>query len=136
MDLAPLRDGPVSQRSADVSDPGAMSAEIKRRARMLGADDVGVAALKPSFIEMGVDLPHDNVIAVIIYEDYAKALESPPQSRSRRWRSTPDAPRSRQSLHATFARNWATRLSPITMARTIAASVLDGTKNPTHDEAQ
>ena len=77
MDLAPLRDGPVSQSSADVSDPTAMSAEIKRRARALGADDVGMTALKPSFIEMGVDLPHDNVIAVIIYEEYSKALESP-----------------------------------------------------------
>ena len=29
------------------------------------------------FIELGVDLPHKNVIAIICYEDYAQALEGP-----------------------------------------------------------
>ena len=31
----------------------------------------------PDFIELGVDLPHKNVIAIICYEDYAQALEGP-----------------------------------------------------------
>ncbi len=75
--LTPLRDGPVNPHPVEVADRAAMSAEIKRRARELGADDAGMTALKPEFIELGVDLPHQNVIAVICYEDYAKAVESP-----------------------------------------------------------
>ncbi len=74
-DLTPKRDGPVNRRRVAVADPAAMSGDIKRRARELGAADVGMTALKPDFIELGVDLPHDNVIAIICYEDYAKALE-------------------------------------------------------------
>ncbi len=54
-----------------------MSARIKQLARGLGASDAGMTALRPEFIELGVDLPHKNVIAIICYEDYAKALESP-----------------------------------------------------------
>jgi len=79
-ELTPLRDGPVRSETVPVPDAAAretMSNEIKRRARELGASDVGMTALKPEFIELGVDLPHENVIAIICYEDYAKALESP-----------------------------------------------------------
>lgn len=76
-ELAPFRDGEINPQRTAVPDPGAMNAEIKRRARALGADDVGMTALLPEFIEMGVELPHDNVIAVICYEDYAKALVGP-----------------------------------------------------------
>ncbi len=77
VDLTPDRDGPVNPTRADVADPAAMSDEIKRRARELGADDVGMTALRPEFIELGVEIPHDNVIAVICYEDYRHALDSP-----------------------------------------------------------
>lgn len=77
MDLAPLRDGPVKPERADIADPAEMSERIKAKARELGADDVGMTALRPDFIELGVDLPHDNVIAIICYEDYEKALDSP-----------------------------------------------------------
>jgi ferredoxin len=77
MDLAPRRDGPVNPIRTDVTDAAGMSDRIKAKARGLGADDVGMTALRPDFIELGVDLPHDNVIAIICYEDYEKALESP-----------------------------------------------------------
>jgi len=76
-DLAARRDGPVNPRRIEVNDTAAMADEIKRRARAIGADDTGMTALRPEFIELGVDLPHKNVIAVICYEDYSKALKSP-----------------------------------------------------------
>lgn len=77
IDLTPLRDGAVNPARIEVADPAAISAQIKDRARALGADDVGMTALEPRFIELGVDLPHDNVIAIICAEDYARAVESP-----------------------------------------------------------
>jgi ferredoxin len=73
--LAALRDGPVAPNRVEVVDRGAMAAEIERRARALGADDVGATALRPEYIQLGVELPHDNVIAIICHESYAKALE-------------------------------------------------------------
>ena len=76
-DLIPRRDGPVNPERVEVSDLAAMSEDIKSRARKLGAADVGMTALRPEFIELGVNLPHKNVIAVICYEDYAKSLDSP-----------------------------------------------------------
>ncbi|MCZ6763647.1 MAG: 4Fe-4S dicluster domain-containing protein [Alphaproteobacteria bacterium] len=76
-DLTPLRDGPLNPVASEVSDAAAMSDTIKELARSLGAADVGMTALRPEFIELGVELPHENVIAVICYEDYAKSLEGP-----------------------------------------------------------
>lgn len=76
-DLAPLRDGPVNPQRFEVTDTAAMATEIKKRARALGADDVGMTALRPEFIELGVDLPHQNVIAIICYEEYGRTLEGP-----------------------------------------------------------
>ena len=76
-DMRPLRDGPVNPARVAVTDTDAMSADIKRRAIEAGGADVGFTALRPEFIELGVDLPHDNVIAIICYEDYARALEGP-----------------------------------------------------------
>jgi ferredoxin len=76
-ELTPLRDGPVNPKAVEVSDPAAMADQIKRRARDLGASDVGMTALRPEFIELDVDLPHENVIAVICDEDYAKAMDGP-----------------------------------------------------------
>ncbi|MDZ4780251.1 MAG: hypothetical protein SGJ19_08365 [Planctomycetia bacterium] len=76
-ELAPLRDGPVNPVRVEVPDLAAMADNIKRRGRAAGADDVGMTALRPEFIELGVDLPHKNVIAVICYEDYGKTLEGP-----------------------------------------------------------
>ena len=76
-DLTPRRDGPVNPERVEVSDLAAMSEDIKSRGRKLGAADVGMTALRPEFIELGVELPYKNVIAVICYEDYTKSLESP-----------------------------------------------------------
>lgn len=76
-DLRPLRDGPVNPERTEVTDVAAMTADIKRRCLDAGGSDVGITALRPEFIEMGVDVPHKNVIAVIIYEDYAKSLDGP-----------------------------------------------------------
>ena len=75
--LTPLRDGEVNPERREVTDLDAMSAEIKQLAEQLGAADTGMTALKPEFIELGVDLPHKNVIAIICYEDYAAALRGP-----------------------------------------------------------
>lgn len=76
-DLVPLRDGPVAPERVEVADEAAMAADIKARARALGAADVGMTALRPEFVELGVELAHKNVIATICYEDYRKSIESP-----------------------------------------------------------
>lgn len=76
-DLAPKRDGPVNPERTETTDKQSMADDIKRRARALGAADTGMTALRPEFIELGVDLQYKNIIAVICYEDYAKALDSP-----------------------------------------------------------
>ena len=71
-DLTPQRDGPVNPDPVKVADPAAMSEAIKQFCRGLGAAAVGMTALRPDFIEPGVDLAHKNVIAAICYEDYSK----------------------------------------------------------------
>jgi ferredoxin len=73
--LAKLRDGPVNPQQVPVTDRSAQSEAIKRRARELGADDVGMTALRPEYIALGVDLPHENVIVVICHEDYGRSVE-------------------------------------------------------------
>lgn len=73
--LAKLRNGPINSRQVPVTDRRAQSEEIKRRARELGADDVGMTALRPEYVALGVDLPHDNVIVIICREDYARSVE-------------------------------------------------------------
>jgi ferredoxin len=74
-ELAALRDGPVNPRRVTVTDLRAQTDAIKRRARGLGANDVGATALRAEYIELGVDLPHDNVIVIICREDYARSVE-------------------------------------------------------------
>lgn len=76
-DMVPLRDGPVNAKRVTVDDPAAMAAQIKEYAKSLGATMVGMTALRPEFIEYGVDLPHKNVICVICAEDYAASLVGP-----------------------------------------------------------
>jgi formate hydrogenlyase subunit 6/NADH:ubiquinone oxidoreductase subunit I len=75
--LTPNRDGPVTPNRSHITDPQELSDLIKKKASDLGASDTGMTILKPEFIELGIELPHKNVIAVIVYEDYAKALEGP-----------------------------------------------------------
>lgn len=76
-ELRPLRDGPVNPTQVAVADVDAMAAEIKRRTLAAGGDDVGITALKPEFVELGVEMPHKNVIAIIVHEDYEKSLHGP-----------------------------------------------------------
>jgi ferredoxin len=73
--LASKRDGPVNPNRVQVPDPRARLDDIKRRARALGADDVGACLLRPEYIELGVELPHDNVIVIICGENYARSVE-------------------------------------------------------------
>src|SRR3990172_2523944 len=74
-DLTPLRDGPVAPARAAIGDASAVTEDLKRRAREFGADLVGVTGLRPEFIEVGVNLDHDYVIAIACYERYTKVLE-------------------------------------------------------------
>lgn len=73
--MGQVRDGPVGPRRVRVDDPRAMTQEIKARARWWGADLVGVAKLQPIFIDLGVDLPYENIIAIGVHEDYEKVIE-------------------------------------------------------------
>lgn len=54
-----------------------MSATVKAKARDLGADLVGVTRLRAIHVDLGVDLPHDYVIAIGVHEDYEAVLEGP-----------------------------------------------------------
>jgi epoxyqueuosine reductase len=76
-DITPLRDGPVNPERVEVDDPAAMAQRIKEFALGLGGDRIGMTALKPEYIEYGVDIPHRNVICVICHEDYSKSIEGP-----------------------------------------------------------
>ena len=77
-DLVPRRDGPVApERGGGRRRGPRWRKRSSARARALGAADVGMTALKPEFVELGVELPHRNVIAAICYEDYRKSVESP-----------------------------------------------------------
>lgn len=71
------RTGPVNPEKRDVSDPDAMSSEIKKMAVELGADLVGIARIEPHMIDMGVDCPHEFIICIGVHEDYDKVLEGP-----------------------------------------------------------
>ena len=47
-DLTPRRDGPVNPEQVEVRDLAVMNEDIKRRAKEIGADDVGMTALRPT----------------------------------------------------------------------------------------
>jgi ferredoxin len=75
--LAPYRDGPISSKRMTVSDPAAMTAQIKAQAVELGAHLVGVCRLQPHMIDLGSDVPHEFVIACCVAEDYENVIEGP-----------------------------------------------------------
>jgi ferredoxin len=69
------RDGATSSDPRDVSDSAAITAEIKDKARGLGADLVGVCELTPIMIDQDFDMPHRSVVAIVVHEEYANALQ-------------------------------------------------------------
>jgi ferredoxin len=75
--LAKFRDGPVNERRTEFSDLSAAADAIKARARVLGADDVGIARLTPAMVNNDSDLPHEFVICVIVGEEYAQTNGGP-----------------------------------------------------------
>src|SRR5918999_537434 len=74
VELAPYRDGPVNPERTPVSDPVAMTKQIKDKAMELGANMVGVCRLQPHMIDLGEDVLHEFVIAACVAEDYAKVV--------------------------------------------------------------
>jgi len=78
-DLGKLRDGPVNSNRVVITDVGATTEAIRKRARDLGADVVGCAKLTPIMIDEGKDIPHQNIICLIVGEDYA-AVQGGPRS--------------------------------------------------------
>ena len=73
-ELAPDRTGPANPDTTPVDDTAAMTARIKEKARALGADDVGIAALTPIMINEGFEFPHKYVICLLIEEKYENVL--------------------------------------------------------------
>lgn len=72
------RDGPVSPVRREVADAAAIAAvteDIKAKARELGADLVGCCELTPVMVDIDFEMPHPNVIAIVLGEDYANVLE-------------------------------------------------------------
>lgn len=75
--MGKFRDGPVNPNRVEVKDIREITEKVKARARQLGAQLVGITKLRPIFIDRGVELSHENVIAVIYSEDYEKVIEGP-----------------------------------------------------------
>ena len=69
------RDGSAAREPDPVSNPVRFTQQVKGMARDLGADGIGVATLRPLFVNDGVDLPHSVVLCLIVHEDYAKVAE-------------------------------------------------------------
>jgi len=73
-ELAKFRNGPVSPRRVEVSDPAEMAKRIKAKATELGANMVGICRLQPHMIDLGEDVPHEFVIVACVAEDYEKVV--------------------------------------------------------------
>jgi ferredoxin len=76
-DLAGERDGPLNPHPAEIPDPASLTREIKQKALELGASLAGVAELAPYMIDNVADLAEKNVIALIVHENYASAVQGP-----------------------------------------------------------
>ncbi len=75
--LGKLRDGPVNPERTEITDIAGATEEIKALALELGASVVGCAKLTPIMIDDQYDLPYENIIAIIVGEDYGAALGGP-----------------------------------------------------------
>lgn len=71
------RDGVVSKKSPTGDDPDAIASDIKRMARALGADLVGITEIRPAMTDIGVDCPFEFVICIGVHESYARVQEGP-----------------------------------------------------------
>ena len=75
MELAKIRDGLVNDEKRNIKDIAALTSEAKSRAKLLGADLVGIALLQPIMIDLDFQMPHKNVIGIVLSEDYEKVLK-------------------------------------------------------------
>lgn len=66
---------PVFPDGVAADDPVALARLIKATATELGADLVGICRLRPAMIDLGVDLPHDFVVATVVHEAYDVVIE-------------------------------------------------------------
>ena len=73
--LGAERDGPVAPERRTIDDPATITAEIRAKAKELGADLVGCCELTPVMVDMDFDMPHRNAIALVLHEDYANVLK-------------------------------------------------------------
>ncbi len=75
MALAEDRDGPVNPTETKVNDPATITADIQAKAKALGADLIGCTELTPIMVDLDFDMPHKNVIGIVVKEDYANVLK-------------------------------------------------------------
>lgn len=75
--LTPGRHGPVGPHRREVADLAAMAAEIKSKAKSLGADLVGICAIHPVMVDAGAECRYANVIAIGHHESYDEVLKGP-----------------------------------------------------------
>ncbi len=75
--LGKVRDGPVALDRMEIADVARTTAEIKALALDLGASVVGCARLTSVMVDDQYDLPYENIIAIIVGEDYGAILGGP-----------------------------------------------------------
>ncbi len=71
------KDGRVNPRQRSVEDPAAMTEEIKRRARALGAELVGIASITDEALYEGVSLPFSTAICIGLSMDREQMAHAP-----------------------------------------------------------
>ncbi|MHA1109278.1 MAG: hypothetical protein ACTSQV_09190, partial [Alphaproteobacteria bacterium] len=75
--LGHRRDGVVAAEKKAFADAAEASTLIKEKALEFGAARVGITALQPMMIDLRADLPFENVIAIIVQEDYEQVPGGP-----------------------------------------------------------
>ncbi len=71
------RDGPVARRRRSVNDPGRVAADVKRAARDLGAELVGITEVTPEAVFAGRRAPHRNAICLGLSMDLEEMRHAP-----------------------------------------------------------
>lgn len=69
--------GPAAHERRQVSDPAAMTQEIKARAKAMGADLVGVTTVKPQYVFEGHEVPYEYAISIGVEMDRKKMAAVP-----------------------------------------------------------